>query len=759
MVRSADSQRTGEGHSGQEPNELIHQSSPYLRQHAYNPVRWLPWSQEALARAAELDRPIFLSVGYSTCHWCHVMERESFENDQIARLLNEHFVPIKVDREQRPDIDHLYMLATQMLTGQGGWPNSLWLTPDGRPWFAGTYFPPADRYGRPGFKTVLARLAAAWTAQREQIEDQADQIAQALRAQAEGADFPAGSALSHMLTQKALADLEQNFDDRFGGFGGAPKFPPHGALRLLLDQYRRHGQAELLDMIVKTLDQIALGGICDHVGGGFHRYATDNKWLLPHFEKMLYDNAQLIRSYCQAYELTGSKMYRQRIEECCRWIQREMTSQQGGFYAALDADSDGQEGLFYLWSYDEIIETIGPQKGECFAQAYGVRKGGNFRDEATGEKSELSILHLNESIDQLAKCWEVDGCCLDEHFHKQLRILLDKRDRRNRPARDEKILTAWNAMAIGALALASRTLDDGSLLEMALAAESFLREHLRDGSKVYRDCTDSNVGPEGFVEDYALLANAMLDLYDVTGQDKWLDDAAGLAETLLERFRDPDKRFCTSSTEHESLLARTRDPFDNATPAGSAEAVLVLARLAKITGQQRWQDEARDSLQAVEGFIRRAPVATTTLLVALETWLAVESRQDGEKSVRPVQAAILATRPVIAAGQSTDATLRLTIRKGWHVQADSLVVQLTGDDRIRLERIDLPKDVDLAGVVEIPVRIAIDAHAPDGAARADLCVGLSPCDRNACREPIEIHAPLMLQIAAGRSDSVSSRRE
>ncbi len=771
MVPPADSPTTGSARQSQpddpEPNLLIHESSPYLLQHARNPVRWRPWSSKARQVAAEQDKPIFLSVGYSTCHWCHVMESESFENPQIAQLLNEHFVPVKVDREQRPDLDHIYMLATQMLTGQGGWPNSVWLTPDGRPWFAGTYFPPEDRHGRPGFRTVLVRLAAGWRRQREQIESQADQIAEALRSHCQG-PHQAGSALSHMLTQNAVAELSESYDRQFGGFGTRPKFPPHGALRLLIDQYDRGKDAGVLSMVTHTLDQIALGGICDHVGGGFHRYSTDERWFLPHFEKMLYDNAQLIRAFADGYRLTGSKMYRQRVEECCRWLRREMTSPEGGLYAALDADSQGQEGRFYLWSYDELMDVLGPSKGECFAQAYGVGKGGNFRDEATGEKTGLNVLHLNESIEQLAACWEVDGCCLDQHFHEQLRMLRDRRERRPRPARDEKIVTAWNAMAISGLAAAWRSLQDEAMLEMALQAEAYCRQHLRQGQKVLRDKTHGQAGGEGFVEDYALLAQALLDLHEATGQDRFLDDARQLAETLQTRFRDEDGRFWTTTEQHESLLTRTKEPFDNATPSGSAVAVDVLARLAQVTGRPRYMDAARKSLLAVEGFIRRAPAATTTLLLATERYLAARDRHGQARAGQDqiVHAAARADQTTVEQGQRLPIRIRIEMADDWHIASETLALDLDGNRRVSLASVETPtpqrmqmgdrtQDV-YSGRVEIGAVLQIGPDAQPGPAQVTVTIGVQPCDSSRCLGPRSLQVPLVLQIAERAGVSHSS---
>jgi uncharacterized protein YyaL (SSP411 family) len=441
-------------------NRLVHEQSPYLLQHAANPVNWFPWGPEAFARARREDKPIFLSVGYSTCYWCHVMMRESFEDEQVAALLNEHFVAIKVDREQRPDVDKVYMQFTTYLTGQGGWPNSVWLTPDGRPWFAGTYFPPEDRPGMAGFKTVLLQLEETWRGRREEVEQHAEAWATLLKRLSAPERFRSNVPLGWDLVNGALDALRQDFDPRHGGFGGAPKFPPHGALRLLLHEFRRTREEGLLEMATGTLSAVAKGGIRDHLGGGFHRYATDDQWRVPHFEKMLYDNALLVRAFVDAYLLTGEDLYRRAAAETCDWVLREMTDEGSGFHSAVDAESEGREGKFYLWTMEETLEVLGPEVGELFCRAYGVKRGGNFHHEATERRSGASILFMEKAPGELSAEEDIPRAELRERLDDARARLRRRRASRERPHVDDKVLADWNGLMIGSLAHAGRHLNE-----------------------------------------------------------------------------------------------------------------------------------------------------------------------------------------------------------------------------------------------------------------------------------------------------------
>jgi uncharacterized protein YyaL (SSP411 family) len=430
---------------GRKPNRLIHEKSPYLLQHAYNPVDWHPWGDEAFEKAREEDKPVFLSVGYSACHWCHVMEHESFENEEIAKVLNDNFVSIKVDREERPDVDTLYMTAVRMMTRSGGWPMTVVMTPDGKPFFAGTYYPPEDRAGRRGFKSIMTELAKAWRENRDEVTEVAERAAEALEkrlARDESTSAEGGAALDSSLVATVVGDLARRFDSRNGGFGSRPKFPPHTSFPALFSEYRRTRDAETLKMATLTLDAMALGGIHDHLGGGFHRYSTDSFWLVPHFEKMLYDNAQLLRAYAEGWSVTKDARYRGATEGIVAWLDREMTHKEGGFYSTLDADSEGEEGKYYVWDYDEILKTLGEEEGKFFAEIYNARPAGNFREEATGDDTGRNILHLTEGPDEAAARLETEPEKLKARLAKARRKLLEHRAKRVRPALDDKVLAS-----------------------------------------------------------------------------------------------------------------------------------------------------------------------------------------------------------------------------------------------------------------------------------------------------------------------------
>jgi len=451
----------------QHTNRLTNEKSLYLLQHADDPVDWFPWGHEAFERARTEDKPVFLSIGYSTCHWCHVMERESFSRQEVAKLLNDNFVCVKVDREERPDVDELYMNATQLLTGRSGWPNSLWLTPDGRPWFAGTYFPREDRVGQPGFKTLLRGLAEVWHTRRNDVEIQAEQVSQAIKQLSTAGAFEQTGELSRDVIDNAIEELRESFDERNGGFGVAPKFPTHASLKLLFYEYRRTGDNTLLEMITKTLDAMARGGIYDQIGGGFHRYATDAKWLLPHFEKMLYDNAQLAQAYTDGWLLTGNDFYRKIAEETIAWVTREMTDDTGIFYSAIDAESEGEEGRFYLWTSDEIFNSLDIYDAELFCRAYGVEKEGNYKDEASSRKTGKNVLHLVKPLAELAAEFEIPEGELNLRLDSSRKKLLDARNQRKRPLTDDKALASWNGLMIACLAYTGRLADRTQYIDAA----------------------------------------------------------------------------------------------------------------------------------------------------------------------------------------------------------------------------------------------------------------------------------------------------
>ena len=582
---------------GTEFNRLIFETSPYLLQHARNPVDWHPWGEEALARARAEHKPIFLSVGYSACHWCHVMERESFENEEIAALLNRHFIPVKVDREERPDLDDLYMLVTQLMTGRGGWPNSVWLLPDGRPWYAGTYFPPEDRGPQLGFKHLLIRLAEIWATRRTDVEEQARQLTEAI---AQHAASPAASesVSQNDLLEQALNTWRDGYDLRYGGFGDAPKFPPHAALDLLLDLATARGDASLMSLATGTLDAIAQGGIRDHIGGGFHRYSTDARWLLPHFEKMLYDNAQLACAFTRAHSLTRRPEYADAARTTLDWIAREMRGPEGGFYSALDADSDGKEGQFYVWRREEIMEVLGPEQGSLFCARYNIHAAGNYRDEATGRETGQNIPHLTEWI----PAGEAD------RLNAARARLLACRNQRVRPGLDDKRLTGWNGLAIKAFAEAAVVFGHTPYLEFAQCATRFLLRHLVVDGELKRVWRAGRAQVPAFLEDYAGLVAGLLQVYRADGSAEWLRAARDWSGQMLERFQDPETgRFYPTGTRNERLLARLPDVFDQAMPSSTSMAIAALVELAALVGDETLRAAAVMACRAALPLTRRSP--------------------------------------------------------------------------------------------------------------------------------------------------------
>ncbi|MCX7007787.1 MAG: thioredoxin domain-containing protein [Kiritimatiellaeota bacterium] len=580
-------------------NHLAGAISPYLLQHAHNLVDWHPWGPEALSRAKQEDKPIFLSIGYSACHWCHVMERESFEDPALAEVLNRHFVCIKVDREERPDLDDLYMTAVQMLTGSGGWPLSVFLTPDLKPFFGGTYFPPTARYGQPGFRDVLNRISELWLHQRGELTNSAVQIAQAICTNAAGPTGGVGLP-ERTLPETALKELAASFDTRHGGFGSAPKFPPVNALELLLRNYARTKSASALAQVTNTLNHMAAGGIHDQLGGGFHRYSTDARWLVPHFEKMLYDNAQLAALYLAAWQLTGQPRYREVVADTLDYVLREMTAPSGGFYSSQDADSEGHEGLFYCWTAAEIEVALGAEDGRLFEQSYGVTPAGNFegRNILTGPHS------TTLSAAQLAS-WRAR--------------LLAVRAQRVPPAHDEKVLVSWNALTISALAKAARSLDEPRYRAAAEKATDFILMAMRRDGELLHASRDGRNGGDAFLDDYALLANALLDLFETTHDARWLDASDELARRMLKYFGDEKAGglFFTSSA-HTDLLARTKPGFDGQEPSANAAAARVLWRLGRILDNADFAREAERILQAFAPAMQQQPRGFLGMLAVLD---------------------------------------------------------------------------------------------------------------------------------------------
>ena len=501
------------------PNRLIHESSPYLRQHANNPVDWYPWGTEALELAVREDRPILLSVGYSACHWCHVMERESFEDPGIAALMNEHFVSIKVDREERPDIDSIYMGAVQAMTGQGGWPMTVFLTPDGKPFYGGTYFPPEERGGLPSFPRVLTTMADVYRNRRGDVISTTNQLIAHMRQMTRSA--PGIEPLTDDIMVQAARELRKQFDDNYGGFGLQPKFPQPMTLEFLLRQYLRNEDPSVLEMVELTLDQMARGGIYDQLGGGFHRYSTDTYWLVPHFEKMLYDNALLARLYLHAYQLTGSPMYRRIVKETLDYVIREMTSPEGGFYSAQDADSEGEEGKFFVWRPEEIVEILGGEDGKLVNDYYGVTIHGNFEGR--------SILHVPTPLPDFARSVGMDTDAFQQRLQEARAKLMERRASRIAPERDDKVLTSWNGLMLAAFAEAAVVLDRDDYRDVAVTNGAFLLDKLvEESGRLLRTYKDGQAKLYGYLEDYAFLIDGLLLLHEATFGERWLKGAIEL---------------------------------------------------------------------------------------------------------------------------------------------------------------------------------------------------------------------------------------
>jgi uncharacterized protein YyaL (SSP411 family) len=598
----------------EQTNSLVNETSPYLRQHAHNPVDWYPWGPEALERARRLDRPIFLSIGYSACHWCHVMERESFEDPEVAELLNRHFVSIKVDREERPDLDQIYMTAVQMMTGQGGWPMSMFLTPELKPFYGGTYFPPDDRYGRPSFKRLVRLLADAWENRREELLRSSIELTEQLR-KASRVESAEGE-LEPRLLQNAASRLGRAFDSTYGGFGPAPKFPHPMELRLLPRVWKRFDDDEALHMAQLTLDRMAMGGIYDHLGGGFHRYSTDERWLVPHFEKMLYDNALLSVAYLEAYQATGNPSYRQVVEETLGYVRREMTSPEGPFYSTQDADSEGVEGKFFVWSLQEVEEVLGKEFADIFTYVYDVTPSGNWEG--------YNILHRAKTDEQDARLLKVSETDLPRILQECKRKLFEVRSSRVHPARDEKVLTSWNGLMIDAFALAAQVLDDPTYAEAGVRAAEFILGKMRaaDGRLLRTYSAGSQPKLNGYLEDHACLLNALVSLYEATFEPRWIDAALSLAKILLDEFwDDTEAGFFYTGKSHEELIARTKDPHDSSVPSGNSMAVTALLRLVKLTGEVGLFDRAERTLRLFRGLMDSLPMAAGQMLVALDFYL------------------------------------------------------------------------------------------------------------------------------------------
>ena len=720
-------------------NRLLNEKSPYLLQHAHNPVDWYPWGEEAFSKAVLEDKPIFLSIGYSTCHWCHVMEHESFENEEVAAVLNRNFVPIKVDREERPDVDRVYMLFVQASTGSGGWPMSVWLTPQLNPFFGGTYFPPDNRYGRPGFLAVLQNLAKAWREDRQRVVESGAQVVDQLRSYvaasggsgASGGADPGTDAGKNAL-DSAFHAFRRMFDARLGGFGGAPKFPRPSVHNFLLRYHAATGNQEALDMVTLTLREMAKGGMNDQLGGGFHRYSVDERWFVPHFEKMLYDQAQLAVSYLEAFQLTRDAQYASAARDIFSYVQHDLTDRDGGFYSAEDADSAADaahpsqksEGAFYLWAREEIEDALGPTDAAIFCFRFGIEPSGNVEEDPHGEFAGRNILYRAHTEEETAAhC----GVGIDEArtvLHNAALKLQGIRSARPRPHLDDKILTAWNGLMISAFAKGAQILDEPRYVDAARAAATFIRGSLWVPARgvLLRRHRDGESAIDGFLDDYAFFINALLDLYETGFEAEDLRFAAELAARAMELFEDRENGafFSTpvftspqpGAERRDDLVLRLKDDYDGAEPSGNSAMALALLRLARITGREDFRASAERTLRAFASRMKTGGTGVPQMLVALAFAVG-----------RPMEIVLARPSREHAASRAVES------------QPDDPGIQ----EMLRtIHRHFLP-----SGVVMMATEAALPMPPVDGRATAYVC------ENYACRQPVTDVAALEQELAAG----------
>ncbi len=599
------------------PNKLINEKSPYLLQHAYNPVNWYPWVDEAFEKAKIEDKPIFLSIGYSTCHWCHVMEKESFEDEAVANLMNDAFISIKVDREERPDIDGIYMSVCQMITGSGGWPLTIVMTPDKKPFFTGTYFPKHNRFNRIGMMELVPRLKEVWITKKDEVLKSANEIASSLNKQN---TFYDTTEIDESLLDKAYDELSKRYDETKGGFGNAPKFPSPHNLLFLLRYWKRKNQSKALEMVEKTLTEMRLGGIYDHLGFGFARYSTDQHWLVPHFEKMLYDQAMLVMAYTEAYLVTKNEFYKETVKEILEYVLRDMTHPEGGFYSAEDADSEGEEGKFYLWDADELRNILEKDESDFAIRVFNFADDGNWIDESKGTMPGTNILHLNKSSNEYAEELNLS----EDDFRKRLESIRKKlfsfREKRIHPHKDDKVLTDWNGLMISAFAKASQAFDDNRYAEVAIKSNTFIEKFLtkKDGRLIHR-FREGESGLPAHIDDYAFLINALIDLYETTFEIKYLKRAIELNDILMKEFWDEQNGgFYFTSSKSEELIARQKDVYDGAIPSGNSVALLNLVRLSRFTSNIYFEKKASVLVKSFSGYVSKSPSAFCMFMCGLD---------------------------------------------------------------------------------------------------------------------------------------------
>jgi uncharacterized protein YyaL (SSP411 family) len=597
-------------------NRLINEKSPYLLQHAHNPVDWYPWSNEAFEKAEGLNMPIFLSIGYSTCHWCHVMEKESFEDSDVAELMNREMIAIKVDREERPDLDNVYMTVCQMLTGSGGWPLSIIMTPDRVPFFAGTYIPKSTRSGRVGLVDLIPRIKDLWQNRKNEVLESAGKIQEALKGVD---DLAPGHGMDESTLDRAFDELEGRYDEELGGFGKAPKFPSPHNLLFLLRYWKRTGNEKALEMVEKTLSNMRMGGIYDQVGYGFHRYSTDSEWLLPHFEKMLYDQAMLAIAYIETYLATRKEEYASTAKEIFSYVLRDMASPEGGFYSAEDADSEGEEGKFYVWKEKELSEILG-EEADFFISLFNVKRDGNFKEESTGKKTGENILHLSKSIEEAAGEQSASPLEFEEKLLAARDLLFREREKRIHPYKDDKILTDWNGLMIAALALGSKTFDDVKYSDAAKKTADFVLSKMRGpGGELLHRYREEEAAIEGNADDYAFFIWGLIELYEATFEVRYLKYAIDLNDYFIFHFHDRERGgFFFTPDGGENLLVRKREIYDGAVPSSNSVAMVNLFRLARITGRTELEKYAGDTAIAFSDAVRQMPSAHTFMMCALE---------------------------------------------------------------------------------------------------------------------------------------------
>jgi uncharacterized protein YyaL (SSP411 family) len=599
------------------PNRLSSEKSPYLLQHAYNPVDWYSWGEEAFELAKKENKPIFLSIGYSTCHWCHVMAHESFEDDEVADLMNDAFVNIKVDREERPDIDKVYMQVAQMMTGRGGWPLTIVMTPDKKPFYAATYIPKEARYNQLGMTQLIPRLREIWDTERENVDDVINQIEEALSSDSSGVT---STSVDMESIETAFSSFLRRFDEERGGFGAAPKFPSPHNLMLLLRFWKRSGDEEALKMVETTLKEMRKGGIWDHLGYGFHRYSTDAQWLLPHFEKMLYDQAMLLYTFIEAFEASGNAHYGEVAQDIVKYVLRDLTGSEGAFYSAEDADSEGVEGKFYVWSHDEIKTHLDAQEFEAFIRYYNINEKGNFKEEATREDTGFNIPHVTNSLEKVAEEIGISIDVLRQLLERGQKKLFNVRGKRIRPQRDDKILTDWNGLFIAALSKAARSLGSDEYVAAAEQAMEFIMTKMMSSDgQLYHRFRDGEVAVPAFLDDYAFLVWGLIELYETTFNPRYLEIARNLTKEQIKHFWDAEKNaFYFTADNSEELLVRQKEAYDGAIPSGNSVSMLNLLRLARLLGDEDFESLSALIPEAFSSIITRSPTGFSFMLSGLD---------------------------------------------------------------------------------------------------------------------------------------------